>query len=209
MFDEETGERIAAEFEAGKSAVELAAEFGCCAATIRKVCKQHGVNMRVGGGTPHPTTIAKTAEVLNLYVNEVAPVEQVARRAHLHPETVRRILKRRGVGVERRYATGERHGLWKGYRRIDRTSGYAWLKLSPDDPLIAMCNSGGWMLEHRYVMARAIGRPLASHETVHHIDGDKSNNALENLQLRQGKHGKGVALRCRCCGSTDIERVEL
>jgi hypothetical protein len=60
-------------------------------------------------------------------------------------------------------------------------------------------------MEHRLVMARAIGRPLDSHETVHHIDGNRTSNALSNLQLRVGRHGKGVALRCRQCGSSDIE----
>lgn len=70
-------------------------------------------------------------------------------------------------------------------------------------------DSSGRMLEHRWVMQQAIGRPLEAHETVHHMNGDKLDNRIENLQLRNGRHGKGAILRCRCCGSDDIEAIEI
>jgi hypothetical protein len=78
-----------------------------------------------------------------------------------------------------------------------------------DDPYRCMADSAGYVLEHRLEMARALGRPLSRQETVHHIDGNKLNNKLTNLQIRFGKHGKGVALKCRCCGSADIVPAEL
>ena len=37
--------------------------------------------------------------------------------------------------------------------------------------------------EHRLVMEENLGRKLELSEVVHHIDGDKSNNDLDNLQL--------------------------
>jgi hypothetical protein len=39
------------------------------------------------------------------------------------------------------------------------------------------------VLEHRYVMAEHLGRPLTDEEVVHHRDGDRKNNAIENLEL--------------------------
>ena len=66
-----------------------------------------------------------------------------------------------------------------------------------------------YVLEHRLVMARLLGRPLTDEETVHHKDNNKENNAPDNLQLRQGNHGKGACLRCGDCGSYNLEAVPL
>lgn len=45
--------------------------------------------------------------------------------------------------------------------------------------------------KHRYVMSQHIGRPLLPSEVVHHKDGNKLNNNIENLEiLSTSQHGK-------------------
>lgn len=39
----------------------------------------------------------------------------------------------------------------------------------------------GWYYEHRVILEQFLMRPLEDWETVHHINGNKKDNSVENL----------------------------
>lgn len=70
----------------------------------------------------------------------------------------------------------------EGQRRIN---GYIRVYV-PNHP---NCDKRGFVLEHRIVMERTIGRYLESGEVVHHINGVRDDNRPENLaRMLFGEH---------------------
>lgn len=46
-----------------------------------------------------------------------------------------------------------------------------------------ICIDGKRILEHRYIMEKYLGRKLTEKERIHHINGNKIDNRIENLEL--------------------------
>lgn len=78
---------------------------------------------------------------------------------------------------------GENHPRWNGGRKMAR--GYIKL-LKPGHP---DATDGRYVFEHRFIMSEHIGRQLFRDEVVHHINGIKNDNQIENLViLKRSQH---------------------
>lgn len=80
------------------------------------------------------------------------------------------------------------------------TKGYIIVR-RPGHP---MATRQGYVMEHRLVMAEALGRLLTPDEVVHHKNGIKTDNRLENLEvMSKSSHDRKpkprTALECPHC----------
>ena len=110
--------------------------------------------------------------------------ETVVRGQHLRDGTTA------SCGCLAREATsnrrGEDNGAWKGGRQ-KMQSGYIRVCVT-DHPAARK----GYVREHRLVMEARLGRYLSTDEHVHHKNGIRDDNRIENLELCTiGNHFKG------------------
>lgn len=74
---------------------------------------------------------------------------------------------------------GKDHPGWKGGKYTDSRDGYVLIR----DTQHPAARSDGYVLEHRLVMEKVLGRYLIPDEDVNHLNGKKDDNRIENLRL--------------------------
>ncbi len=88
---------------------------------------------------------------------------------------------------------GENGGRWTGGHNV-LSSGYVEI-YAPTHPA---ARGGIYVREHRLVMEKHLGRYLLPSEQVHHKNGIKDDNRLENLELMTKVHlGKVICPHCK------------
>ena len=121
-------------------------------------------------------------DLINLHLQDKMSLAAISRVKHIGAQTLGRRFKEKGI-KPRFYREGNLNTAWKGGKSI-RNDGYVLIH-SPSHPHAI----NGYILEHRLVMEKSLGRYLKSNEHIHHIDGNRSNNSINNLLLVKGSRG--------------------
>lgn len=121
---------------------------------------------------------------------------------------VRKFYKDRGqqkrcIKCHGKQISGPNNHLWKGGRN-KTTQGYFDIILEKNSPFYPMVKRNGYVLEHRLVMAKHLGRCLLSTEIVHHKNGIKDDNRFENLELFP--LNKSHAALSRTCQNCELKK---
>lgn len=193
---------IATAHAAGALAGDLAKKYGVSDWLIKKTIVAAGLRPHRRGGKYKSFTEEDDLELVRLHGEDLSQCAISAIFGSSQTSVGKRL---RALG--HKPITGkpsrERHANWKGgvVRSVD---GYVMEMVADDDPMRPMARLSRYVMQHRLVMARSLGRCLTKGETVHHINGVRSDNRIENLQLRQGWHGAGVRHVCQDCGSSNV-----
>lgn len=100
--------------------------------------------------------------------NEGANIKDIAKNNGVSIPTIRKIFTKLGINTDR---------FHKGYSK--KANGYILIR-KPDHP---NCDSKGYVLLHRLIVEEHIKRYLTKGEVIHHIDFNKDNNDISNLQI--------------------------
>lgn len=105
---------------------------------------------------------------------------------------------------------GPRNPAWKGGVTVGG-NGYRYVLLDSSDPMFSMANKERRVMEHRLIVARNIGRPLEAWEQVHHKNGTRTDNRLDNLELWKRPQPSGIRqadYHCPGCTCQNKERTQ-
>ena len=122
--------------------------------------------------------IYSNADLSEIFGRSINSIQRKASRMNLHktPEAL--------FETKSKARSGPGGANWKGGRKKSR-KGYVMI-LKKGHP---MADVAGYIFEHRYVMSEHLGRLLTDDEVVHHKNGIKDDNRIENLELmKRGEH---------------------
>lgn len=199
--------------------------------TARKILNSFGIstnhNARIADKTKHGMTDNEFADYLiDEYINKEKSLRQIGIELGVNATALRKYFTRfciqiRETSEAKSISTrGSRSRNWNGGRNL-RSNGYIEV-YCPTHP---KAKTRKYIYEHILVMEQHLGRYLNADEVVHHINGNKTDNRIENLQLMtnsehvasHGHKNKGRSIDilhgawskkyscCTMCGTTTIK----
>lgn len=121
--------------------------------------------------------VPKFPVLYDLYFNKKLSTLKIAKMYDCSVSAIYSIFKKRNIKI-RSYHESR---LMLDYPRINK-NGYVEIKI-PQEDLKLFLNGERVVSEHRYVYSKHLNQPLKRNENIHHINGDRQDNRLSNLEL--------------------------
>jgi len=179
--------------EEGRTLKEMRSVMGLKSPiTVSKILNAYGISTNNNKRRASQTRGGKSEEKFKQYLmceyfQKRRSVASLAEEFSVSNKTIIKYLE--SYGIQRR-SRNEKSSCFTGGRNIC-SNGYVEI-IVPGHPAT---NTKGYVYEHRVVAEKKLGRYLLPGEVVHHIDGNKTNNAPENLiVLSNEDHSKLHAL---------------
>lgn len=203
---------LLARYDAGEGLPALAETAGVSVGTVRRALVDAGATIRGRGASrpPRPLDDATIADLAAAYRAGASRYQLMTRIGDRNYKRVDAALAAAGVEIRNDLNRGgEAHPNYRGGTR--RPDGYRMVTAPEDWPWPEMLRRkangngrGRSIMEHRKVMAEHLGRALLPNEIVHHRNGVRSDNRVENLELWTRAHPPGQRAHehgvCPCCG---------
>lgn len=181
--------------------------FGVNYGTIQRHLKKLGIPLKGRHHTPEGRARLSDArrihfddEALRHWHDQQLSTREMAQLAGCSPEAVRRRMVQLGLPRLAPKSRMTHNHFWAGGLSVDKY-GYI-LEKTPGHPY---ATKTGYVRQHRLVMGRHLGRFVRPGEVVDHVNGDPSDNRIENLRLfaSNGEH-----LRHTRTGKAKLPRQE-
>jgi len=194
-FDNEEQQHLVREYLDGASTTKLANCYSCSSKTIRTILRRHGIKLR-----PHSPSLQQRRAI-----------GAATRKAWKTGKMIPPMLgKKHSKAAKQRMSlaqSGSANPGWNGgKKRVRAKNGvdyYVYVR-TPGHPSLKG-KSTKYVAEHRLVMEKYLGRFLRETEVVHHKNGVKHDNRIENLRVvtMADHHGK---IRCPHCNHSFLIR---
>lgn len=154
---------------------EIGKMYGVRYATVGKWLRAYGIKKR----EEYAMVTITPEELRHLYIDKQMPARSIAVRLGCSRQAIEARIIEFGLTLTKAQITERtKRANPRGYERKRTGDGYVFI-WQPGHP---MCVNG-YVLEHRLLAEKAVGRYLTKEEQVHHINMIKLDNRIENLAV--------------------------